>query len=268
MTPFIKKFSKNECLKTLRGHFHSIDTLKLMKNGFLLSASRDKTIRTWNICTGVCLHVLDAHNDSIYSIELTQDNKHLITSSLDENLKVWDLATKVCINTFRESFCIFTILLVDNERLACGLENGHIKIRNFRDNSGKNIVKLLNGHAQIVRALQLLNTDYLISASDDGTIKLWDLENGYCVKTYLGHADSVCDIKIMKNGNLASCSSDKTVKVWNLAENQCLDTLIGHDSTIHSINIMPNGNLISCSKVRCLNLYAFKISLVFDNSIA
>ena len=96
-----------------------------MKNGHLISGSRDKTIRIWNLTTGATVQILEGHKDSIYSFQLTNDNNNLITCSLDETIKIWNLETSFCIKTLKESFCIFSILLLDNdEMLASGLENG------------------------------------------------------------------------------------------------------------------------------------------------
>lgn len=97
-----------------------------MKNGNLVSGSRDKSIRIWDLTTGQCVNKLElAHTDSIYSFQLTEDNQNLITCSLDETIKIWNLETNSCIKTLKESFCIFSILLIDSKTLASGLENGY-----------------------------------------------------------------------------------------------------------------------------------------------
>jgi WD40 repeat protein len=250
---------KAQCIKTLIGHSHSIDTLKLLQNGHLISGSRDKTIRIWNLSTGQCTQILEGHKDSIYSCQLTQNAQYLITCSLDESIKVWQLESGECVKTIKESFCVFSILLIDkDEKLISGLENGHIKIWNFGLDFNSVDVQhphIMFGHVQIVRALQLLYKGFLLSGSDDRSIKLWDLDACVCVRTFEGHAEGVNDLKLMKNGNLASCSHDRTIKIWDLGENSCLNTLCGHESTINSINVMSNGNLVSCSKDKHIKMW-------------
>jgi WD40 repeat protein len=55
----------------------------------LVSGSVDKTIKVWDIATGVCLYTLSGHHSAaVWGLKLT-DTK-MFTSSFDERLLVWD----------------------------------------------------------------------------------------------------------------------------------------------------------------------------------
>lgn len=42
-----------QCLKTMHGHDHNVTGVAFMPNGdFVISASRDKTIKMWEVTTG------------------------------------------------------------------------------------------------------------------------------------------------------------------------------------------------------------------------
>ena len=57
----------------------------------------------------------------------------------------------------------------------------------------------------------------LASASEDGSIRVWDYEQGDCEATLKDHAGHVNYIAYSPNGDkLASCSTDLTVKLWNM----------------------------------------------------
>ena len=57
----------------------------------------------------------------------------------------------------------------------------------------------------------------VVSASEDKTLKVWDLETGREERTLQGHQNSVCAVAITPDGRrVASGSYDKTLKVWDL----------------------------------------------------
>jgi WD40 repeat protein len=79
-----------------------------------------------------------------------------------------------------------------------------------------NEVRMLKGHAAWVRAL-VISPDgrILVSASDDNTIKMWDLATGRPVRTLKGHTGPIRSIAFSPDGRrLASGSWDRTVKLW------------------------------------------------------
>ena len=57
----------------------------------------------------------------------------------------------------------------------------------------------------------------MVSASDDKTLKVWDLASGRALATLEGHADRVRACAVTPDGRrVVSASYDKTLKVWDL----------------------------------------------------
>lgn len=53
MTIKVWDFQSFECLRTLHGHDHNVSSVTFLPNGdFIVSASRDKTIKMWEVNTG------------------------------------------------------------------------------------------------------------------------------------------------------------------------------------------------------------------------
>ncbi|MGB0524759.1 MAG: caspase family protein [Flammeovirgaceae bacterium] len=75
------------------------------------------------------------------------------------------------------------------------------------------------GHGESVKAVALsTNGKYLLSASRDQTIKLWDVQSAHEIRTFSGHTHTVNSIDFAANDkHFASGSADKTAKVWELA---------------------------------------------------
>ena len=61
-----------------------------------------------------------------------------------------------------------------------------------------------------------LNENHIITCSDDSTLKLWNFEEGKCVKILKGHSSWVICMEILNNSTLMSVSADKTIKMWSI----------------------------------------------------
>ncbi|MCB0167217.1 MAG: WD40 repeat domain-containing protein, partial [Anaerolineae bacterium] len=67
---------------------------------------------------------------------------------------------------------------------------------------------------------------WIVSASLDHTMKVWNVESGRAIRTLEGHTGSVNGCAVSPNGRwIVSVSYDTTLKVWELRTGQCLTTL-------------------------------------------
>ncbi|MFB2767930.1 AAA-like domain-containing protein [Pelatocladus sp. BLCC-F211] len=133
----------------------------------------------------------------------------------------------------------------------------------------------LQGHSDVVSSV-IFSPDgkTLVSASDDHTVKLWNLQ-GKELATLKGHSDSVYSVAFSPDGKiLASASNDATVKLWNLQGKE-LATLKGHSDRVYSVAFSPDGKtLASASRdttVKLWNLQQHKVTATFkvqSNAVA
>lgn len=91
---FYPKYSRWN--KHFIGHGAAINELKVpLKQPFLLaSASKDNSIRLWNIQTNVCVacfHSNDTHRDQVVSIDFNHDCTQLVSGGNDHKLIIWNL---------------------------------------------------------------------------------------------------------------------------------------------------------------------------------
>src|SRR5436309_1245184 len=86
----------------------------------------------------------------------------------------------------------------------------------------------------------------LASASQDGTVKIWDLGNGKELLTFHGHSESVNTVAFSPDGQtLASAGGDKDIKLWEAATGKELRTLSGHTDFIKSVAFSPDGKTLA-----------------------
>lgn len=88
----------------------------------------------------------------------------------------------------------------------------------------------LIGHTDTVNCLAAYN-NYIASASDDYTIRLWNLTTKTCDMVFIGHELYVTRVIFSSEGKIISASHDKTIRVWNL-DGTCEAILKGHENNL------------------------------------
>ncbi len=116
----------------------------------------------------------------------------------------------------------------------------------------------LAGHSLRVNAVVVSADGKLaVSASVDGTLKVWDLETGRLKRTLAGHAGSVDSVAITPDGRrTVSASDDTNLKVWDLETGSTVHTLSGHKNVVSAVSIFKDGQQeISASDDRTVKVW-------------
>ncbi|KAJ9633427.1 uncharacterized protein PV06_06777 [Exophiala oligosperma] len=172
-------------IKILKGHSNGVMSLQLCDN-ILATGSYDSTIKIWDLDTGTELRTLTGHTMGIRCLQF-DDNK-LISGSLDKTLKVWNWRTGECIATYQGHSGGVVALHFDSNILVSGSVDHTARVWNFQDRS----VCTLRGHKDWVNSVKIDTASRTIfTASDDCTVKLWDLDTKKCIHTFEGHVGQV-----------------------------------------------------------------------------
>ncbi|XP_022655578.1 p21-activated protein kinase-interacting protein 1-like isoform X1 [Varroa jacobsoni] len=100
--------------------------------------------------------------------------------------------------------------------MASGSSDETIQLYNMA--SRKEMGSLVK-HDGTINALRFHGQTHLFSASDDGTICVWDTGSWQCLRTLKGHKQAVNDIAVHSSGKLLlSVSRDKSLYTWNLVK--------------------------------------------------
>ncbi|MFN6477929.1 NB-ARC domain-containing protein [Nostoc sp. DedQUE07] len=233
-------------VRILEGHSYWVNTVALTPDGkYVISGSRDKTLKVWDWQTGEQLRTLVGHSDSVYSLALTPDGKYVISGSVDNTLKVWDWQTGEQLRTLvGHSDRVYSLALTpDGLYVISGSLDKTLKVWDWQ--IGEQL-RTLVGHSLWVHAVALTPDGlYVISGSGDNTLKVWDWQTGEQLHTLVGHSDKVEALALTPDGlYVISGSRDNTLKVWDWQTGGQLHTLVGHSLYVNAVALTPDGKYV------------------------
>ena len=85
-------------------------------------------------------------------------------------------------------------------------------------------------------------------------IKIWNIDTGDCVKM-LAQGQSTSALRLLSDDRLVSATGND-VFIWSLSSSRCLQTFIGHERAVFALALLPNLNkLASCAEDGTLRIW-------------
>jgi len=158
-------------LEVLRGHEDEVVGVSFCEGGLVISGSRDRTVRLWDVRTLCCVSVLRGHSDEIRCLIYLPGSHVAFSGGRDGILNEWNLSTGERRNVTNDSQinCVFS----DGRGLtAIGDAEGRVKLWDLSTNR----LTILGTQSDAVTQL-VFSTDSqaLISRNFEGAEKRWPI---------------------------------------------------------------------------------------------
>ena len=104
-------------------------------------------------------------------------------------------------------------------------------------------VRSMKGHGHFVQDVSISSDGtFALSGSWDGTLRLWNLENGETTRRFVGHKKDVLSVAFSAdNRQIVSGSRDKSINLWNtLGQLKYEITQDGHSDWVSCVRFSPN----------------------------
>lgn len=231
------------CIKTLNGHDHSVSSVQFLPAGdFLISASRDKTIKLWEVVTGYCIRTFVGHNEWIRYAVPHENGRMIASCSNDQSIIIWNTD-----NPNPQQILDGHSHVIEQVIWA----TGDTTIKAITSSDYFKASKAANGTTENSEEAKVSDTNgtkaptgaynFVISASRDKTIKIWNASNGSCILTLTGHDNWVRGLAFHHSGKfLYSCSDDKTLRVWDLSTGKSAKKI--NDAHTHFVSTVASSS--------------------------
>jgi F-box and WD-40 domain protein 1/11 len=239
---------------------------------YLVSGSRDKSIRVWSLQSRRLLRKLWGHRGSVLCLQFDSDPEEdlIVSGSSDSDVILWKFSTgeKIQVLNKAHSESVLNVKFDKRILVTCSKDRS-IKIFNrkplragdlgYGDTSLVNDVPInlrnygyddspwdqlpikpaytqigrLDGHSAAVNAVQIHGNE-IVSASGDRNIKVWDWPKQICTRTFQGHNKGIACVQY-DGRRIISGSSDNEVKVFDRETGLEVATLRGHGNLVRTV---------------------------------
>jgi WD40 repeat protein len=113
--------------------------------------------------------------------------------------------------------------------------------------AGDALIRTLEGHTDEVSAVAVLDGSHVVSGSEDGMLRVWDLEGGKILQILEEGTGAVTAVAVLAAGRIISGYADCMLRVWDLKSGQTIQTLAGHRAAVTAVAVLAGGHVVSGS---------------------
>ncbi len=224
----------------------------------------------WDVNQGQQISAFRGHSLQITDVAFLPNDNYIVSASSDTSLRLWpvnplpeywDLTSHARITAFAnygDHILVATYSTAEqvlNETSSEEIYQFMLWQYNGTDETPTEIATFgQDYHSGEIHAVALTNK-YMLSASEDRQLILWDLETLMPIHKLVGHTNQVNTIAFLPDGEHAiSGSQDRTLILWDLATGEAIRTFEAlHTNSIDGIAINAAGTqVISASADRSL----------------
>ena len=232
-------------INTIQAHSSSISSVSIFPSGNIISVSKDKTIKIYDIHFNIIQKIIKAHDSKITYVDIKDEN-NFVTCSQDEKIKTWiKKKNKFKLNkTIEKSHnnYIYKVLYTLNGNIISCSEDSTMKIWEFIKEKNKFQCSLILKY-KIISFLLLEDKNILISSGDKNS-EIFNLNNFnhiFQIKNTCCFSENALK-KLDEDRIIFGGGYDTKMKVFSLSKKKIINE-INNQIICYGICVIKNKNL-------------------------
>jgi WD40 repeat protein len=231
-------------------HAADVLALDLSPDGrWIATGSADQSVGIWNADTGEPFATLDGYGASVTEVNFTEDGRYLLTRDAMGKLVMWQLKVtegptlKVKLHwkiqdasTNEKATSI--AMIGSKKQFAYGRADGSIALARLSDGVTERTFPMQSSGRPVSIAARA-DGKMLGVASSDGSVYLWDLEQG-ALPVRLDPGQGAVGALSFPPGNDTLLTGGTDLRLWSLTDHRLLLQCENSDSFIHGIHLSPD----------------------------
>ncbi|MCP4192851.1 MAG: hypothetical protein GY768_19740 [Planctomycetaceae bacterium] len=165
------------------------------------------------------------HSTAVQAVAISPDGQHLASTAEDKVLKISALDGQAELGQVQLNGSAKAIVWIGNRIVVAG-ENSAIQIWQWEPDSKQlSLVGTLEGHAKPITAVAAVGQAGLLSASEDGSVRQWNLDS-FKETRLLDHGGPVNCLAVSPDGSkCVTAGNESGTKIWKLSDGTEIATL-------------------------------------------